>query len=1457
MRKKVSKFAFLFCLPVVVFMTLAIFLVSGLASGYVSAVSGNGGGFFVRSSSKLELNGGTTITGNSATNGGGVYVDDGGELTIGDYVYFGSYPKTYQSDTSVITNTTDENGYYLGTDGNRYAKISANLYNSSYVFNDGTTIVSGKKYYFKVEPIKWRILKTENGKALLLCEEIITAMWFDDLTSYSNNYANSEIRAYLNGYSTTYGSSYLNNGFLQTAFTTAEQNSILTTTVDNSASTTSSTSNTYACENTNDKIFLLSYQDMINTEYGFSSSYSAYDTARRKQTTDYARANYAYYSTSSSYLYNGRYWLRSPSSSSSGRAHLVYDDGTLDADYGVDRSSLGVVPALYISASELQSCSIFGNTATSGNGHNIYNAGTFTMTGGTIGTGAVRVDENGNPSSNGNYVLFGSYPKTYQSDTSVITTTQDENGYYIGTDGTSRYAKVSANPSNSSYVFNDGTTIVKGTEYYFKVEPLKWRILKTENGKALLLCEDIIDAHHFYSSTSSRTINGSTIYANNYKYSDIRAWLNGYGQESGNTGGENWLGTGFLQKAFTTAEQNSILTTEVENDASTTNSSSNSYVCENTNDKIFLLSYQDMINTEYGFNSSYSEYDTARRKQTTDYARANYAYYNTSSSYLYNGYWWLRSPSSSYSNSAYYVSGSGFSSNYRSIGYSSDGVVPALYISESLIEQTGYGIYNTGTMNLYGGTIYDDIYSETSFNTKVDASILGTITLGDGATITVEDYSGTTPEYNITLSSSRPAGTILTLQGSSTTPDLTKLNIIGYNTNSYMLTASKGSSSTEWNVVLVSMYYEITVVGGTADSYKYKFALITTRTLTPGSNGDKVFTGWTVSWTDLEHSTTLPTVSDSVLTIPAGTYGNITVKATWDTYKITFNTNGGSSITPTTYTKQSTEKTITVNRPTRSGYTFNQWNVLWTDSGSTKHADNDLKPTISGLTLTIPANCFGNITLKAYWSENSPIGGGGSGSSYDWEAIYPGFEDIVEEIPEIDCGAAVFDGYYAEESSPDENNYEEFYYFRNSLVDELNSLFTSSGYSLYDADSFSFFSPSNAIEDGVCVEEYGFGNRFWLEYEGYDFGNGTGEDIITFEEYIGSFLNFNVWLVSWNNENDIRHGHGGSFILYSSSGIAFDPSVFVDTTFLLSFPNLRVVDFSGLSTEFGSLSFRIPDTVEAVIQPFNSNMNFGLNFNCWRNSTSQEPVKEYWWYDEIGDFIPNMEAPIGGAPYSFREIIDNVFCMNGCNALENIEGFVFFSSFCPEMYEDYIIKRKLGTYEDVSVYQFIRRTQRFGLGQQDGYIIGISWSGSINFYDFESLGFNFYYSTEFSYWDLRGLLYDESNDLNDLKNFWGYMIDNSMMPNIIIRSQWDQDPWDQIYEFINGELGLDVTIWNYDGTIYYQGSYFTASKLEIEEKNNTIEINNNIQAVLDDEKRRYFVSKEQDSDDDQNNEKEE
>jgi hypothetical protein len=253
-------------------------------------------------------------------------------LRDGIYIYFGEYPQTIKEDNVVISTQQDSRGYFLGSDGAYYAKVVASPYGSNYYFSDGKSVINGGIYYFKVELIKWRILNESSGEALILCESIIANKRYDDS---SNNYKNSEIRA------------WLNDQFYDTAFTNLQKQLVITTEVDNSVYSTGDNPNHNVCENTFDKVFLLSYREVTNSSYGFSSDSSASDTARQKVTSDYSRATGAYTTTSSSYYGNGLWWLRSPYSDYSDYARRLSCAGYV-YHYYVHYTDSDVVPALKI-----------------------------------------------------------------------------------------------------------------------------------------------------------------------------------------------------------------------------------------------------------------------------------------------------------------------------------------------------------------------------------------------------------------------------------------------------------------------------------------------------------------------------------------------------------------------------------------------------------------------------------------------------------------------------------------------------------------------------------------------------------------------------------------------------------------------------------------------------------------------------------------------------------------------------------------------------------------------------------------------------------------------------------------------------------------------------------------------------------------------------------------------------
>ncbi|MCR4897718.1 MAG: DUF6273 domain-containing protein [Acholeplasmatales bacterium] len=217
----------------------------------------------------------------------------------GDYdyrgVYFTKYRPSYYSYNAVTTSTSNDNYYQ---DDNDY-----NL---------------GVLYWFSFDPIEWNILAESEGKALIIANLLLDCQEYypsnsdkkkehNGGTGFSNNYALSDIRK------------WLNDNFYNTAFIALEKAIIAITEVDNSAETTVSSSNKYACESTNDNIFLLSYSE--------ANDYSTLE--RSASGTDYAKCQ-GLRVMSSGY---SNWWTRSPSSSSAYSAYYITSPGDLASSY--------------------------------------------------------------------------------------------------------------------------------------------------------------------------------------------------------------------------------------------------------------------------------------------------------------------------------------------------------------------------------------------------------------------------------------------------------------------------------------------------------------------------------------------------------------------------------------------------------------------------------------------------------------------------------------------------------------------------------------------------------------------------------------------------------------------------------------------------------------------------------------------------------------------------------------------------------------------------------------------------------------------------------------------------------------------------------------------------------------------------------------------------------------------
>lgn len=630
----------------------------------------------------------------------------GAEKT-GDIIKFGSYPQSKVTDEAIIDGLNSQSlswksyNYYSGTgswddgnmkpsdymkyadivfNGNKYRAVTFSEYrpyetgdtsSASNSCQDDNGYYTGNTYYFKYEPLRWRVLDASTG--LVMSENIIDSQAYQSFVYYNGSqyYNSKDCTKYASDWATSSLRKWLNEDFCNTAFTASQKSKILPTHNENK----STYSSTYDSVDTDDNIFLLSYFDVINSAYGFNSSRDAYDTERQMKGTDYAKCQglFVHDDTSSEYYGDSIMWLRSPHGCDD--TTVVYLGGWVDyynrGDYDVNGTNEGVVPALNLSVS---------SSASDGTGSN---DSVFT---GTEATGTV--------------INFGSYPQSKVTDSATIsaldgvTKNWKSYNYYSGTgseyDGNmkpSNYMKYAdfklggekyravtfseyrpcSTGSTSSDTEQKNNEYYTDDIYYFKYEPLKWSVLDASTG--FVVCDSIIDSQPYnnyilHSGSEYWGDSNKKHFASNWEYSSLRAWLNNE----------------FYNTAFSEMQQDRIKELTREN-KSTYDSK---YDSNPTSDKITLLSYDDVLNTKYGYDSLDYSFDTARQKKGTDYAKCQGLYVCDSFSiYDGNSWWWLRLPN--YFQGMANVGIDGYVNDGSSENNTATGVVPALILTKSKI----------------------------------------------------------------------------------------------------------------------------------------------------------------------------------------------------------------------------------------------------------------------------------------------------------------------------------------------------------------------------------------------------------------------------------------------------------------------------------------------------------------------------------------------------------------------------------------------------------------------------------------------------------------------------------------------------------------------------------------------------------------------------------------------------
>ena len=212
------------------------------------------------------------------------------------------------------------------------AKYGQEYVDAFYALNVGDTLVFGTYEQDNdttngKEDIEWLVLTKENNKILVVSDKALDCKPYNQ----SRDYVTWETCSLRN---------WLNNDFINAAFTAEERAMIPTVTV---SADMNPEYNTNPGNATKDRVFLLS---IVETEKYFTS-----DEARKCVPTEYAISNGAY--TSDSYTKGGKvtcwWWLRSPGGNRNRAAYVDLDGSVFRNGYFVSYDDGSVRPAMWIS----------------------------------------------------------------------------------------------------------------------------------------------------------------------------------------------------------------------------------------------------------------------------------------------------------------------------------------------------------------------------------------------------------------------------------------------------------------------------------------------------------------------------------------------------------------------------------------------------------------------------------------------------------------------------------------------------------------------------------------------------------------------------------------------------------------------------------------------------------------------------------------------------------------------------------------------------------------------------------------------------------------------------------------------------------------------------------------------------------------------------------------------------
>ena len=572
-----------------------------------------------------------------------------GLKTVWSCVFFGAYPSA-----EVVDSNWDAVEEYALQDGDLirddalYARLEAADWRNGRLEVDGFSYIrvgldsapaagSGREqhyqweynrpwHYFRILPLRWRMLDIQGNRALLLADRMPDCIPFhsrdEDVT-----WEECTLRSWLNGYgaeANKQGTDYTGSSFIDRAFTAQEREAILPALCGNPANRDYGTD---SGRDTEDRLFILSNEEVFeggNAErYGFHAGRNYDDPAKRFTSTLYSKCMGTWWSPVEEYAGNSFWFMRTSGYTAQSVTYIcdfgyIYSRGTL-----VTCSDAGVLPAMWINldkaeiadAGEVLSTQIVRTAAPD----------EPPLLAEEISNPVIVADDSmpGGMYTIWNAVTFGMYPQEEIPEAPGLEDgAENDPGLFHRLEAIAETA--------GDEVLLDDIRYVRLNSRWFRYDPIVWRVLDVSDGTALLMADRCLDCVPWHAEYTDVAWEGS----------DMRGWLNGTkaGREASPYGRRS-----FIETAFTEEERRAITVSAVSN--------ANNYyfgtACgSGTRDRVFLLSEEEVFSSEkaerYGFRPSDAIADPGRRLVPTAYATARGAWRSENAGTSGKGFWLLR-----------------------------------------------------------------------------------------------------------------------------------------------------------------------------------------------------------------------------------------------------------------------------------------------------------------------------------------------------------------------------------------------------------------------------------------------------------------------------------------------------------------------------------------------------------------------------------------------------------------------------------------------------------------------------------------------------------------------------------------------------------------------------------------------------------------------------------------------